>query len=76
MKGEMKMIKRIILAVLASLIISVSASASCWNVISEKIVAPGVVHEFVDRDCDWNADIVQEYRYNGYGWVMTRWWQL
>lgn len=46
----------------------------CWNVMWTERVAKYVSHHFVDRDCDRRVDIVQEYRWNGYRWVPTRWW--
>lgn len=49
------------------------ASARCT--VSRKNVARGVVHEFVDVDCNGTIDIVQEWRWNGAVWVTTRWWK-
>jgi hypothetical protein len=63
-----------VLVVAVLLLVGVSmASARCT--VSRKNVARGVVHEFVDVDCNGTIDIVQEWRWNGAVWVTTRWWK-
>lgn len=49
-------------------------TCTSWNVIDRITISHGVVHEFVDRNCDRTIDIVQEYVWNGRRWEPTRWW--
>ena len=51
--------------------------AECHNVMDQRLVAPGVLHVFVDKTCDMVPDIVMEYRSMNGQWVYTgRWWWL
>lgn len=66
--------KKLLVIAAAALMFWASSAAACWNVQWRTVIRPGVVHEFVDRDCDGTVDIVQEYVWNGTTWVATGWW--
>lgn len=70
------MLKKIIvsLLLLATVLCFTVPADACWVVIDRRIIRPGVVHEFVDRDCNGTIDIVQEYRLIGGVWQPTVWW--
>lgn len=65
--------KKIIIAILMVLMLSVSsASAAC--LIDRIVMRPGVIHDFIDTDCNGTIDIVQEFRLINGQWVPTQWW--
>ena len=54
-----------------------SGMAECHIVIDQRLVAPGILHVFIDKTCDRIPDIVMEYQAINGRWVYTgRWWWL
>lgn len=71
--------RKVLIVVLITLLLLLTGilnvrAQNCWNAIARKMVAPGVIHELVDRNCDMVPDIVQEYRFVNGMWIKTRWW--
>jgi hypothetical protein len=67
-----KIVMFLAIAVIAVTVASATPAAACWNVI-DSWSDGHVMEELVDRDCDWSADIIQRYVWNGYRWVATGW---
>jgi len=68
--------KKLLTGLVLALLIFVGVSAASARCTVDRVtVARGVVHEFVDVDCNGSIDIVQEWRWNGRVWVATRWWR-
>jgi hypothetical protein len=71
--------KKLFLGFLVVLFLGLSvtfANAECYNEVGTRVITPTIHHVFVDTTCDFIPDIVQEYQWNGYRWIATRWWWL
>jgi hypothetical protein len=72
--------KKIIVSICMLLFLSIPTFpvfGGCQNQVDVRVISPTIHHVFIDEDCDWVADIVVEFWWNGFRWVPTgNWWRL